>query len=231
MTDYTPRFVDALDSSKIRISFIMANLSDSEFYSGLFSNDFAFEVVDATHDLTTGLDCLKRELPQIVILDPKSDVDSVSHTIDLVIKGFAKRALIIDDRLREGLLAVILPFSQVSYLTRQESHNSLLDAVKRIALFGDRIFDSTVARRVRKTFRGWELELPGDQPSVATLTARELEVLKLLALGNSVRECARELHLSESTIDNHKTRLMKKLQVHKLTELTHIAIRDGLVPA
>lgn len=230
MLNPTPRFVDFHGIPKIRISFIMANRSDCESYSGLFSNDSAFEIVGATHDLTTGLDCLRRELPQVVIFDPKSSIDSVSLTVDLVIKGYVKRALIIDDRVREGLLAEILQFSQISYMTRQESNNSLLEAVKRIALFDDRIFDTTITKRIRKTLRGWELEHHENQPSVATLTARELEVAKLLAQGNSVRECARELHLSESTIDNHKTRLMKKLQVHKLTELTHIAIRDGLIP-
>jgi DNA-binding NarL/FixJ family response regulator len=37
------------------------------------------------------------------------------------------------------------------------------------------------------------------------------------------------MHLAESTIDNHKSRLMKKLQIHKAAELTHVAIRDGLI--
>ena len=51
----------------------------------------------------------------------------------------------------------------------------------------------------------------------------------LIAMGYSVRECAKQMHLAASTIDNHKSRLMKKLRIHKSTELTHIAIRDGLI--
>jgi DNA-binding NarL/FixJ family response regulator len=64
---------------------------------------------------------------------------------------------------------------------------------------------------------------------VAALTSRELDVLRLLARGSSVRDCARQLQLSASTVDNHKTRLMKKLQIHKSSELTQLAIRDGLI--
>jgi len=59
---------------------------------------------------------------------------------------------------------------------------------------------------------------------------RELEVLRLIAAGHSVKECAKLLGRSTSTIDNHKARLMKKLNCHRLVELTRLAIREGLVP-
>jgi two-component system, NarL family, response regulator NreC len=229
MSDPMPRFVNLHNTSKIRISFIMANRSDCELYSHQFADKLIFNVVHSTFDLKAGLDFIREHIPQVVVFDPKVAVDSVARIVELVIQGTAKRALIVDDRIREGLLAGILPYAQVSYVTRLEGINSLIDSVRRIAESEERIFDTSISPRIRRTFRGWELELDADQPSMAALTTRELQVLKLLALGKSVRECAKELHLSESTIDNHKTRLMKKLQVHKLTELTHLAIRDGLI--
>jgi DNA-binding NarL/FixJ family response regulator len=224
----------AIDSSRgcpIRVLLIMANLTDCEAYSQLLENDSAIDVVQASFDLNAGLSCIRNYEPDVIVLDPKVAVDSVARVVELVIQGHAKRALIVDDKIREGLLAEILPYAQISYLTRLEGIQSLIGSVRRIVDTDERIFDRSIAPRVRRTFRGWELELREDQASVAILTARELEILKLLARGNSVRECARQLHLSESTIDNHKTRLMKKLQVHKLTELTHLAIREGLIPA
>jgi len=51
-----------------------------------------------------------------------------------------------------------------------------------------------------------------------------------LAVGRSVRICAEHLKLSANTVDNHKSRLMKKLRLHKAAELTHFAIRHGLIP-
>jgi two-component system response regulator NreC len=64
---------------------------------------------------------------------------------------------------------------------------------------------------------------------VATLTPRENEVLAHLALGHSVKETARQLGLARSTVDNHKTHIMKKINVHSLAELARYAIRMGVV--
>ena len=61
------------------------------------------------------------------------------------------------------------------------------------------------------------------------LTPREIEVWTLLAEGNTVKDCAEELGLSIHTAENHKWRLMKKLNVHRTTLLVHLAIRHGLV--
>lgn len=61
------------------------------------------------------------------------------------------------------------------------------------------------------------------------LTPREMGVLKLIAQGNTVKHCAELLALAPSTVDNHKSRLMKKLGVHKSLDLTRLAIREGLV--
>ncbi|TWT90103.1 Oxygen regulatory protein NreC [Pseudobythopirellula maris] len=61
------------------------------------------------------------------------------------------------------------------------------------------------------------------------LTRREREVLALVGQGMSVRECAEALSIAESTIDNHKYRLMKKLGVKKSLELIRIALRNGVI--
>lgn len=68
-----------------------------------------------------------------------------------------------------------------------------------------------------------------DVSGLSRLTNREMQVLRRLAVGQSVRQCAESLRLSPSTVDNHKVRLMKKLGVHKSVELVHAAIRMGVV--
>ena len=59
------------------------------------------------------------------------------------------------------------------------------------------------------------------------LTPRELEVLRHLALGRSVKQTALLLKISTKTADNHKTRLMKKLSIHDRVGLVRFAIREG----
>lgn len=61
------------------------------------------------------------------------------------------------------------------------------------------------------------------------LTHREREVMKLLAEGNTVKEAARVLGLSQKTVDTHKTNLMKKLDIHNRVELVRFAINEKLI--
>ena len=72
---------------------------------------------------------------------------------------------------------------------------------------------------------------PGDAaPSgVATLTDREREVLQLIAEGLSSKEIAGMLGVSLKTVDSHRSNLMEKLDIHKVSGLVRFAIRAGLV--
>jgi DNA-binding NarL/FixJ family response regulator len=63
------------------------------------------------------------------------------------------------------------------------------------------------------------------------LTARETEVVKLVAEGLSNRQIAEELVISEKTVQRHRANIMKKLGMHDRVELTRYAIRSGLVEA
>lgn len=71
--------------------------------------------------------------------------------------------------------------------------------------------------------------LPGSTPVVplANLTAREEEVLTLIARGHTNKEIAKKLNVSHKTIDSHRTNLMKKLSVHNVTDLVKYAISNG----
>lgn len=61
------------------------------------------------------------------------------------------------------------------------------------------------------------------------ISTREMEIWTLIGEGNSVAQCAEIMGIAESTADNHKSRLMKKLDVGKSTELVRMAVRLGLV--
>ncbi|WP_231956322.1 helix-turn-helix transcriptional regulator [Posidoniimonas polymericola] len=69
----------------------------------------------------------------------------------------------------------------------------------------------------------------GLRVAIGSLTPREHEVLRLIASGLSVPEMARRLHLADSTVENHRTRLMSKLGVNKSVDAARIAYRTGLV--
>ena len=83
------------------------------------------------------------------------------------------------------------------------------------------------------------LDFDGEQNSyslkinqaAADLTARQLEVLRHLARGASVKEVAKLMHLSQKSVDSHKYRIMNKLGIHDRVDLTRYAIREQIIEA
>jgi len=68
-----------------------------------------------------------------------------------------------------------------------------------------------------------------DSTPQAVLTEREREVIQLVAEGKSTREISEMLHLSPKTVDSHRQKMMDKLDLHTVAELTRYAIREGIV--
>ena len=217
------------ETPAIRLVLLLANSLDCEAISTLFSQLQRFDVLKTTADFDFGLARCRRLCPDVVIVDPKAASDSPGRAIEMTRHGHAGHILILDDRLYESRLATVLAMPAVSYITRQAGFAALQRATIQVVTEGRRVFDPAIVDRICRTPRGLRLDQAHDRPSIASLTPRELEVMRLLAQGRSVRECAKQLQLAESTIDNHKSRLMKKLRIHKAAELTHLAIRDGLI--
>ncbi|HVN86184.1 MAG TPA: response regulator transcription factor [Candidatus Binatia bacterium] len=70
---------------------------------------------------------------------------------------------------------------------------------------------------------------PIDDPAIDELTVREMEVLQLIAEGNSNKEIALQLGVSVKTVETHRARLMNKLDIHETAGLVRFAIRKKLV--
>ncbi len=76
-----------------------------------------------------------------------------------------------------------------------------------------------------------EIAVPGHATAIAPLTAREVQVLALVAEGNSTKEIAGLLNISYKTADSHRSRIMEKLGIHETASLVRYAIRQGVVRA
>lgn len=70
-----------------------------------------------------------------------------------------------------------------------------------------------------------------DLPAQAALTARQVEVLKLLALGRSIKEIAFDLQISPKTVETYRAQIMERLGLRDLASLVRYAIRNGLIDA
>jgi len=214
---------------QVRVVLLLANATDCDFLSNSLSQHERIEVLAVGADVDFGLARCQRLCPQVLVLDPKVSADALQCAIKMVARQQVQYLLVLDDRLCEGRLNSLLAMPAVSYLTRQAGFAALQAAILSIGTDGQRVFDPAVEERLSRTRSGLKIKKVPDQPSVTELTSRELEIMKILAAGYSVRDCAEHLQLAESTIDNHKSRLMKKLGIHKTVQMAHFAIREGLI--
>lgn len=222
--------IDKINPSRpIRLAILLASPLDCQAISRLFAHKRRFQVIEYSTQFVQALERCRTECPDLIMLDPKVDCQSIPMAAELVTEHHVGHLLVLDDRLHESRLATAVKMPATSYFTKLAEVETIQNAILEIVYHGRRMFDPIVAARVVSTCQGLQLEPPADQPSIAHLSNRETEVMRLLAEGKSVRDCAVHLNLSESTIDNHKSRLMKKLQLHKAAQITYRAVLDGLI--
>jgi DNA-binding NarL/FixJ family response regulator len=119
--------------------------------------------------------------------------------------------------------ARVLRSGASGYLMKDTTPEELISAVRKAAM-GGRYISASLAEHL-------VAGLDDQQPHAAheTLSDREYDVLRMIALGKTIQEIADQWSLSEKTISGYQTRILKKLNMRKKGQLTHYAIRAGLV--
>lgn len=109
------------------------------------------------------------------------------------------------------------------YLTKESASAELIKAIRLIA-GGKRYITSSLAERM-----ALQIELDTKKSFHEALSDREYQVLCMIASGKTVKEIAEVLSLSVKTISTHRTRILKKMDLKNSAQLTHYAIKHGLV--
>jgi len=131
------------------------------------------------------------------------------------------RALIVSGQATAELVADSIRMGAHGFVEKGASIEVLQTAIRTV-LGGASFFSPAIQAIINRT-------ASAPPPSVANLTERELEVLRLVAKGLLNKEIADRLHVSIKTVDNHRTNLMRKLHVHDAVGVTLYAIKAGLI--
>lgn len=113
------------------------------------------------------------------------------------------------------------------YLLKDSPEADLIAAVK--AVHSGKAYFSPAISRVLADDYVRQLRKRGFEDSYDLLTAREREILQLLAEGKSNKELASRLNLSVYTVETHRSNLMEKLNLHNIPELILYAVRKGII--
>lgn len=177
----------------------------------------------ATIDLAEVQEFCTNKTVSLAVLDigfPNRSAYSIGN--ELLVAGKIRKLLLIDGQYNP-LRAELAQSTQASYCSKSIGLKNFTKYVESLA-YSYPLELSQVEELVN-----YNNQLRIDCPHSSRLTKREVEVWTLIAEGLSVSNCAKQLGIAESTADNHKARLMKKLGIHKSVELTLLAIKSGIV--
>lgn len=165
------------------------------------------EAISATKRLQPALLLLDQAMPHAHGLDIVSEVKRWSPDT---------RIVVLTGLTGHGLLAALVDAGVEGLILKSESEDELVETVRRV-LRGKRYLSAEVQRLLET------------RPTLNVLTLRELQILTRIANGESNVAIAGWLGISPKTVDNHRTNIMRKLNMHSAAELISFAVREGVL--
>jgi DNA-binding NarL/FixJ family response regulator len=191
------------------------------------------EVVGEAADVPEAVAGIRGTAPDVVLLDvhlPGGGGRAVLEQLRAELPAVRWLALSVSDA-AEDVIAVIRAGAR-GYVTKTISGPELRDAVRRVA-DGDVVFSPRLAGFVLDAFAATTPAVPaGDpatDPGLDLLSAREREVMQLLARGYTYREIGSRLFISVKTVESHASNVLRKLQLSNRNELTRWAATNRLL--
>jgi len=210
------RVLVADDQSMVRAGFRM-----------LLAQEPDLEVVAEAADGLEAVGKAARFSPTVVLMDIRMpELDGLQATRRILAADPAARILILttfdlDEYVYEALRA-----GASGFVLKDDPPEQLIAAIRTVAA-GDALLSPAVTKRVIGQFA--RLQRPEPPKGLDELTAREVEVFRLIADGRSNAEIAQELHISETTVKTHVTHVLQKLDLRDRVQAVVLAHQAGLV--
>jgi len=217
------------NSDILRVELVDSHTLIREALAALMRDSDDLELVATASSSDEAVRCAEELQPDVALMDvlERSVFDTAN---EILRRSPHTKIVLLDDAPSDSNAREALRINAAGYVTKRQPYAQIESALRQAAQ-GQRVFAPEIARRLVLSPSGVRLPIEASEQKLATLTHREIDVLVSLAQGNSVKQCAKLLGIGTSTVGNHKSRLMKKLGIHKTVELTRLAIREGLISA
>jgi DNA-binding NarL/FixJ family response regulator len=194
--------------------------------TALLDNEPDLQVVGSAGDGKAAVEAVAREKPALVVIDLSMPRTDGAQAIRIIKRKFAAvRVVVLTFHKEDAHIHAALQAGADGYVLKDDGRGELLSAVRNVAA-GKSYLSPEICDRV---VSGYLHGAAGQTPSWELLNTREREVLKLIAEGYKNREIAEYLSLSVKTIEKHRANLMRKLDLHSVSEVTTYAIANGLL--
>ncbi|HWS65895.1 MAG TPA: response regulator transcription factor [Steroidobacteraceae bacterium] len=200
----------------------------------LFRRGLAAELTQVPGWVVAGEACNGRDAvelaaelkPDLVVLDlTMPELNGLEAARKIISVNPAARVLILTAHESEQLVREVLSAGAQGYVLKSDAGRILIAALQAL-LDGRSFFTSNVARMV---LDGYLRSESRDASTPETLSAREREIVQLLAEGNSNKDIARVLKISVKTTETHRSNIMRKMGFGSLPELVRYAIRNKII--
>jgi DNA-binding NarL/FixJ family response regulator len=189
------------------------------------------EVVGEAADGAEALSLIREREPEVVLMDIRMPgMDGLEATRRALERSTTTRILILTTFDLDEYVYEAFKAGASGFLLKDVPRAQLIAAVRTVSA-GDELLSPTITRKLISSFvrrRPSGGELPDE---LASLTARELDVLRLVARGWSNAEIAQELYLGEATVKTHVGHILQKLDLRDRVQAVVLAYESGLVEA
>lgn len=171
----------------------------------------------------------RKLVPDVAVIDiAMPQLNGLEATRQITRTVPSTKVLILSSYSDDEYVQQLTEAGAAGYLIKQTAANELLKAIRE-AHKGNAYFSPSIAKRLRDQCR--EAFVSGQPPRRRTdqLTAREAEVLQLIAEGRANKQIASELSISIKTVEKHRQQVMNKLGIHDVAGLTRHAIAKGII--
>jgi DNA-binding NarL/FixJ family response regulator len=190
-------------------------------------------VVGSAADGSEVVDLVKRTRPDVVLMDirmPHLNGLDATRAVFAMPGDVHPRVIMLTTFDADEYVFAALQAGASGFLLKDATAEDLATAVRVVAA-GEALLAPSITRKLIADYVGRPATRAPDPTVVGELTARELDVMRLVATGRSNAELAAELFLSEQTIKTHVSRILAKLGLRDRTQIVVAAYESGLVSA
>ncbi|HTB91994.1 MAG TPA: response regulator transcription factor [Candidatus Sulfotelmatobacter sp.] len=182
-----------------------------------------FQVVAEASDGQDAVKLVETHQPDIAIMDiSMPTLNGIDAARGLARSAPKTKTILLTQHEEEQYIHEALEAGVKGYVLKNQVANDLIQAIRQVGR-GEFYLSPGISRAVMEAYRS-KSERPADP-----LTARERQVLQLIAEGKSTKDTASVLGISVKTAESHRMRLMQKLNIHETASLVRYAVRRGLI--